>query len=32
MQRIRVSFRRGRKLKYISHLDIVRLWQRACAR
>jgi radical SAM-linked protein len=32
MQRIRVSFRRGRELKYISHLDIIRLWQRACTR
>jgi len=32
MQRIRISFYRGKELQYISHLDIVRLWQRACIR
>ena len=29
MQRLRVRFRRGQELKFISHLDIMRLWQRA---
>src|SRR3989304_2795100 len=29
MQRLRVRFRRGQELKFISHLDIIRLWQRA---
>jgi len=29
MQRLRVRFRRGEEVKYISHLDITRLWQRA---
>ncbi len=29
MQRLRVRFSRGQELKFISHLDIMRLWQRA---
>jgi hypothetical protein len=29
MQRLRIKFRRGAEIKFISHLDIVRLWQRA---
>ena len=29
MQRLRVRFRRGEEVKLISHLDIMRLWQRA---
>ena len=29
MQRLRVKFRRGEEVKFISHLDIMRLWQRA---
>lgn len=29
MQRLRVRFHRGQEIKFISHLDIVRLWQRA---
>ncbi len=29
MQRLRIKFNRGPELKFISHLDIVRLWQRA---
>lgn len=32
MQRIRVRFSRGEELKFISHLDIMRLWQRALQR
>ncbi|OGO07372.1 MAG: hypothetical protein A2Y92_01290 [Chloroflexi bacterium RBG_13_57_8] len=32
MQRLRVKFSRGEELKYISHLDIMRLWQRAIRR
>ena len=32
MQRLRVKFSRGEELKYISHLDIMRLWQRALNR
>jgi radical SAM-linked protein len=32
MQRIRIRFSRGEKLKFISHLDIMRLWQRALHR
>jgi radical SAM-linked protein len=32
MQRIRVRFSRGEELKFISHLDIMRLWQRALHR
>lgn len=29
MQRLRVRFSRGEEIKYISHLDIMRLWERA---
>jgi radical SAM-linked protein len=29
MQRLRIKFSRGDEIKFISHLDIVRLWQRA---
>jgi radical SAM-linked protein len=29
MQRLRIKFSRGAEIKFISHLDIVRLWQRA---
>ena len=29
MQRLRIKFSRGSEIKFISHLDIVRLWQRA---
>jgi radical SAM-linked protein len=29
MQRLRIKFKRGDEIKFISHLDIVRLWQRA---
>lgn len=29
MQRLRIKFNRGPEIKFISHLDIVRLWQRA---
>jgi len=32
MQRLRVRFRRGAELKFISHLDIMRLWVRALRR
>jgi radical SAM-linked protein len=32
MQRLRISFRRGEELKFISHLDLIRLWQRALNR
>jgi radical SAM-linked protein len=32
MQRLRVRFTRGEELKYISHLDLMRLWQRAMNR
>ncbi len=32
MQRLRVRFSRGQEVKFISHLDIVRLWQRALQR
>ena len=32
MQRLRIRFRRGPELKYISHLDIMRLWHRALQR
>ncbi len=32
MQRLRIRFRRGEEIKYISHLDIIRLWQRALNR
>ena len=29
MQRLRIRFCRGQEVKFISHLDILRLWQRA---
>lgn len=32
MQRLRIRFARGEEIKYISHLDLLRLWQRALAR
>jgi len=32
MHRLRVRFKRGEELKYISHLDLIRLWQRAIHR
>lgn len=32
MQRLRVRFGRGEEIKYISHLDLLRLWQRALNR
>ncbi len=32
MQRLRIRFSRGEEIKYISHLDIIRLWQRALNR
>ena len=32
MQKLRVKFRRGAELKYISHLDLMRLWVRAFRR
>ncbi|MBI2829779.1 MAG: DUF2344 domain-containing protein [Chloroflexi bacterium] len=32
MQRLRVRFSRGDPVKFISHLDIIRLWQRAFQR
>jgi len=32
MQRLRVRFSRGQGLKFISHLDLMRLWQRALHR
>ena len=32
MQRLRVRFTRGDEIKFISHLDIMRLWERALTR
>ena len=32
MQRLRIRFYRGQEVKFISHLDILRLWQRALHR
>lgn len=32
MQRLRVTFSRGEELKYLSHLDVMRLWERALRR
>ena len=32
MQRLRIRFCRGQEIKFISHLDIMRLWQRALHR
>ena len=32
MQRLRIKFSRGEEIKFISHLDIMRLWERALHR
>ncbi len=32
MNRLRVRFRRGAEVRFISHLDMIRLWQRALSR
>jgi len=32
MQRLRIRFCRGQEVKFISHLDVMRLWQRALQR
>ncbi|MFC1988771.1 TIGR03936 family radical SAM-associated protein [Chloroflexota bacterium] len=32
MQRLRIKFSRGEEIKFISHLDITRLWERALRR
>jgi len=32
MQRLRIRFTRGEKVKFISHLDLMRLWQRSLNR
>ncbi|MEJ2739412.1 MAG: TIGR03936 family radical SAM-associated protein, partial [Dehalococcoidia bacterium] len=32
MQRLRVRFGRGDEIKYISHLDLMRFWERAIRR
>jgi radical SAM-linked protein len=32
MQRLRITFAKGEELKYISHLDLMRLWERVCRR
>jgi len=32
MQRLRIRFTRGEEVKFISHLDLMRLWQRALRR
>lgn len=32
MQRLRIKFSRGEEIKFISHLDIMRLWERAFRR
>ncbi len=32
MQRLRIRFSRGEEVKYISHLDLMRLWERAFRR
>lgn len=32
MQRLRIKFSRGQEVKYISHLDLMRLWERALRR
>lgn len=32
VQRLRIRFSRGEEVKYISHLDLMRLWQRALIR
>lgn len=32
LQRLRITFSRGEEVKYISHLDLMRLWERAIRR
>ena len=32
MQRLRITFSRSEELKYITHLDLMRLWQRVLRR
>ncbi len=32
MQRLRIAFTRGEEIKYLSHLDLMRLWERALRR
>jgi len=32
MYRLRIKFKRGQEVKFISHLDLIRLWQRALHR
>src|SRR4030042_1136628 len=32
MQRLRLKFSRGQELKFLSHLDLMRLWERALRR
>jgi len=32
MQRLRIRFSRGQEIRFVSHLDIMRLWQRALIR
>ncbi len=32
MQRLRIAFSRGEEVKYISHLDLMRLWERSLRR
>jgi radical SAM-linked protein len=32
MQRLRIRFSRGEEIKYLSHLDLIRVWQRALNR
>src|SRR4030042_929087 len=32
MQRLRLRFSRGDEVKYVSHLDLMRLWERALRR
>jgi radical SAM-linked protein len=32
MQRLRIKFSRGEEIKYISHLDLMRMWERALHR
>jgi radical SAM-linked protein len=32
VQRLRITFSRGEEIKYLSHLDIMRLWERALRR
>lgn len=32
MQRVRVKYKKGEELKFIGHLDLVRLWERAIRR